>query len=152
MALDLIIYGSDELFRVGGQGSASHMMSFPGVISKIEATDNDSEDLVSKKEKFTEEIVCPKCNGTRLKEEALSFKLDNLNISQVSAMEIENLADWVASLEPKLDSRQKAIARDIIKELKDRIGFLLDVGLEYLSLDRSTKSLSGGFRFNHLWL
>ncbi|MPM38220.1 UvrABC system protein A [bioreactor metagenome] len=59
-------------------------------------------------------------------------------------MEIENLADWVASLEPKLDSRQKAIARDIIKELKDRIGFLLDVGLEYLSLDRSTKSLSGG--------
>lgn len=143
-ALDLIIYGSDELFRVGGQGSASHMMSFPGVISKIEATDNDSEDLVSKKEKFTEEIVCPKCNGTRLKEEALSFKLDNLNISQVSAMEIENLADWVASLEPKLDSRQKAIARDIIKELKDRIGFLLDVGLEYLSLDRSTKSLSGG--------
>lgn len=143
-ALDLIIYGSDELFRVGGQGSASHMMSFPGVISKIEATDNDSEDLVSKKEKFTEEIVCPKCNGTRLKEEALSFKLDNLNISQVSAMEIENLAGWVASLEPKLDSRQKAIARDIIKELKDRIGFLLDVGLEYLSLDRSTKSLSGG--------
>jgi len=143
-ALDLIIYGSDELFRVGGQGSASHMMSFPGVISKIEATDNDSEDLVSKKEKFTEEIVCPKCNGTRLKEEALSFKLDNLNISQVSAMEIENLAEWVSSLEPKLDSRQKAIARDIIKELKDRIGFLLDVGLEYLSLDRSTKSLSGG--------
>ncbi|MEZ7883904.1 MAG: excinuclease ABC subunit UvrA [Bacteroidales bacterium] len=143
-ALDLIIYGSDELFRVGGQGSASHMMSFPGVISKIEATDNDSEDLVFKKEKFTEEIVCPKCHGTRLKEEALSFKLDNLNISQVSAMEIENLADWVASLEPKLDSRQKAIARDIIKELKDRIGFLLDVGLEYLSLDRSTKSLSGG--------
>jgi excinuclease ABC subunit A len=143
-ALDLIIYGSDELFRIGGGGAASHMVNFSGVISRIEQTERDSDDLYLKKERFIEEIVCPVCNGNRLREESLNFRIDNKNIVEVAAMDIDVLADWVASLESKLDEKQKLIAKDIIKELKDRIGFLLNVGLGYLSLDRATKSLSGG--------
>ncbi len=142
-ALNLIIYGSDELFRVSGD-SFSQMMSFSGVISLIEQSDKDSDDLIMKKERFVEEILCPICKGSRLKEEALSFKIDGLNISQVSAMDISLLQIWIGELYGKLDKRAQIIARDIIKELTDRIGFLTDVGLEYLSLDRSTRSLSGG--------
>jgi len=143
-ALDTIIYGSDELFRVGGQGALSQMMSFNGVISKIEQNGSDSDELIGKKERFIEEIVCPECHGTRLKEEALSFKIDNKNISEVTAMDIEVLYEWTSTLNEKLNPKQKIIARDVIKELLDRVGFLMDVGLDYLSLDRSTRSLSGG--------
>ncbi|MDP3436312.1 MAG: excinuclease ABC subunit UvrA [Bacteroidales bacterium] len=142
-ALNLIIYGSDELFRVSGE-SSSQMMSFGGVILMIEQSEKDSDDLIQKKERFVEEILCPVCKGTRLKEESLSFKIDNMNISQVSSMDMDILFEWICTLEAKLDSRQKIIARDVIKELTDRVGFLLDVGLNYLSLDRSTRSLSGG--------
>ncbi len=143
-ALNTIIYGSDELFRVGGSGALSQMMSFSGVISKIEEKESDSDELVMKKERFIEEIVCPECKGSRLKEEALSFRIDNKNIAEVSSLDIEILKDWVSTLDSKLNPKQKIIARDIIKELLDRIGFLMDVGLDYLSLDRSTRSLSGG--------
>ncbi|MFA6334818.1 MAG: excinuclease ABC subunit UvrA [Bacteroidales bacterium] len=143
-ALNTIIYGSDELFRIGGSGALSQMMSFNGVISKVEQNGSDSDELIMKKERFIEEIVCPRCNGTRLKEEALSFKIDDKNIAEVTAMDIEVLQEWVSTLDSKLNPKQKIIARDIIKELLDRIGFLMDVGLDYLSLDRSTRSLSGG--------
>lgn len=143
-ALNTIIYGSDELFRVGGQGALSQMMSFNGVISKIEQNGSDSDELIGKKERFIEEIVCPECYGTRLKEEALSFKIDNKNISEVTAMDIEVLYEWTSTLNEKLNPKQRIIARDVIKELLDRVGFLMDVGLDYLSLDRSTRSLSGG--------
>lgn len=146
-ALNLILYGSDELIRIGGNTSASftpQMVSFPGVISMIEQKDDDSDNIVKKKQRFVEEVVCPVCNGTRLKKESLSFKLDNKNIAEVSAMNIDLLYEWVNGLEKNLDNRQKQIARDVIKELIDRIGFLKDVGLNYLSLDRSTRSLSGG--------
>jgi len=143
-ALNIIIYGSDELFRVGPSPAVSQMMSFNGVIAKVEQSDSDSDDLVVKKERFTEETQCPVCHGTRLKEEALSFRISSKNISEIAAMDIEVLYNWVDTLEDKLNPRQKAIARDIIKELRERIGFLIDVGLNYLSLDRSTRSLSGG--------
>jgi len=142
-ARNLILYGSDELFRIG-QGSDSQMVSFQGVISKVDFTGNESEKMLSKKDVYVEEMVCPLCGGTRLKSEALYFKIDNKNISEVSAMSINNLYDWVLTLEDKLSSKQKIIATDILKELKDRIGFLKEVGLTYLSLDRSTRSLSGG--------
>lgn len=142
-ARNLILYGSDELFRIG-QGSDSQMVSFQGVLSKVDFTGNESEKMLSKKDAYVEEMVCPLCGGTRLKNEALYFKIDNKNISEVSAMSINDLYDWVVTLEDKLSSKQKIIATDILKELKDRIGFLKEVGLTYLSLDRSTRSLSGG--------
>lgn len=142
--LDLILYGSDELFRVGGNGAASHMVSFQGVLSRVEQSEKDSEEMLLRKEQFFEETTCPACKGTRLKDEALNFKIDNKNIAQLAAMDIEELHSWVCSLPEKLDDRQRIIARDIVKELKERTGFLLNVGLGYLSLSRTTKSLSGG--------
>ncbi len=125
-ALTLIIYGSDELFRVG-EGAMSEMVSFPGIVGDIE-----------------DKIVCPECGGTRLKKECGCFKIDGKPIWEVSAMEISALKEWLLSLPAKLDNRENAIARDILKELNERVQFLLDVGLDYLSLDRATASLSGG--------
>lgn len=124
--VSLIIFGSDELFRVG-EGASSEMVAFPGIIEDI-----------------SEKIVCPVCHGTRLNKEAGYFKIDGKAISEVSAMEISSLKEWIDSLEGKLSKRENTIARDILKELRERTSFLIDVGLEYLSLDRATASLSGG--------
>jgi len=143
-ALNTILYGSDELFRISKGGSYSNMMTFPGVISKLEQNDSDSDDLLVRKERFIEEGLCPECNGTRLKKEALCFKIDGMNIADVSALDIDMLGQWIESLPEKLSNRESIIAKDILKELNSRINFLMDVGLEYLSLDRTTRSLSGG--------
>ena len=91
-----------------------------------------------------DKITCPVCGGTRLNKDTKYFKIDGKTISEVAAMEISQLAEWFMSLEGKLGSRESLIARDILTELKDRTAFLLDVGLDYLSLDRATSSLSGG--------
>ena len=124
--VDLIIFGSDELFRVG-EGTSSEMVSFPGIVGDI-----------------NEKIVCPVCGGTRLNKETTYFKIDGKTISEVAAMEICQLREWLDTIEANFAKRESLIARDILKELKDRVGFLLDVGLDYLSLDRATASLSGG--------
>ena len=124
--ISLIVFGSDELFRVG-EGTSSEMVSFGGIVSDI----NDK-------------IVCPVCGGSRLNQDTTYFKIDGKTISEVSAMEISQLKDWFASLDEVFGKRESTIARDILKELKDRVQFLLDVGLDYLSLDRATASLSGG--------
>ena len=124
--VSLIVFGSDELFRVG-EGTSSEMVAFPGIVSDI-----------------NEKIVCPECGGTRLNKETTYFKIDGKTISEVAAMEISQLNEWLHRLEGNFGKRENIIARDILKELKDRVGFLLDVGLDYLSLDRATASLSGG--------
>ena len=124
--ISLIVFGSDELFRVG-EGASSEMVSYSGIVGDI-----------------NEKIVCPECKGTRLNKETTYFKIDGKTISEVAAMEISQLNEWLHSLDGVFGKRESAIARDILKELKDRVGFLLDVGLEYLSLDRATGSLSGG--------
>ena len=124
--VSLIVYGSDELFRVG-EGTSSEMVSFSGIVGDI-----------------NEKIVCPVCGGSRLNKETTYFKIDGKTISEVAAMEIGQLRDWLFSLDDVFGKRESTIARDILKELKDRVSFLLDVGLDYLSLDRATASLSGG--------
>ena len=124
--ISLLIFGSDELFRVG-EGASSEMVSFPGIVDSI-----------------SDKVVCPVCGGTRLNKETEYFKIDGKTISEVSAMEISSLQEWIGTLDDRLGQREKLIARDILKELKDRVSFLMDVGLEYLSLDRATASLSGG--------
>ena len=124
--VSLLIFGSDELFRVG-EGASSEMVSFPGIVDSI-----------------SDKIVCPVCNGTRLNKAAGYFRIDGKTISEVSAMEISALQEWLSTLEDRLEPRERTIARDILKELKERVSFLMDVGLEYLSLDRATASLSGG--------
>ena len=125
-AISLIVYGSDELFRVG-DGALSEMVSFPGIVEDID-----------------EKVVCPVCHGTRLNEQTNCFKIDGKTISEVAAMEMSALAEWFAALPSHLSDRENIIARDILKELSERTGFMLDVGLDYLSLDRATSSLSGG--------
>ena len=124
--ISLLVFGSDELFRVG-EGTSSEMVSYPGIVDDI-----------------SEKIVCPVCNGTRLNKETTYFRIDGKCIHEVSAMEISELRKWLDSLDGKLNDRERLIARDILKELRERVTFLLDVGLEYLSLDRATSSLSGG--------
>ena len=125
-AVSLLVFGSDELFRIG-EGSQSEMVGWDGVVEDID-----------------DKIVCPVCHGTRLNENTNYFKIDGKTISEVSAMEISDLQRWLASLPEKFSAKERAIARDILKELTDRVDFLMDVGLEYLSLDRPTGSLSGG--------
>ena len=140
---DMIVNGTDELFRVNLK-DGRQLASFPGIISKLEQSEDENVETFERKERYVEEVVCPECNGSRLKKEALCFKIDDKDIAQVSALSIDDLYDWVVSLPDKLDKKQKLIAEDILKELGDRIGFLKGVGLNYLSLDRSTRSLSGG--------
>ncbi len=124
--VSLIVFGSDELFRVG-EGTSSEMVSFSGIVGDIQ-----------------EKIVCPVCGGTRLNKETTYFKIDGKTISEVASLEISQLRNWLYSLDGVFGKREGLIARDILKELKDRVSFLLDVGLDYLSLDRATASLSGG--------
>ena len=125
-AISHIIFGSDELFRVG-EGGLSEMVTFDGIVDDID-----------------EKIVCPVCHGTRLNENALCFRIDGKTIAEVAAMEMTELKEWFLSLPGKLNARENNIARDILKELGERVQFMLDVGLDYLSLDRPTASLSGG--------
>ncbi|MFA5712861.1 MAG: excinuclease ABC subunit UvrA, partial [Bacteroidales bacterium] len=146
-ALNLILYGSDELIRISGNHSAgkysSHMVTFDGIVSLIEKRDEE-ENLKHRSRHFTEEVVCDVCNGTRLKKEALNFKVDGKRIAELSAMEVSKLYSWMEGLEGRLERKKALIARELLKELRERLGFLLQVGLEYLSLDRATATLSGG--------
>ena len=144
-ALQVILYGSEELLRIGSSESDMEMSSFPGILSQLATGDEEeSERKQARKEHFLEEMPCPVCGGTRLKKEALYFKIDGKNIAEVADMDISALYDWVKALPSRLTNRQRAIADDILKELSDRIGFLKAVGLEYLSLSRATRTLSGG--------
>ncbi|MBQ5827663.1 MAG: excinuclease ABC subunit UvrA, partial [Bacteroidales bacterium] len=138
--LDMIIYGTDELFRVN-LTDGTQLAPFAGVISKLE---QNNEEVSEKKERFIEEVECPECHGNRLNKDALYFKIDEKDIAQVSALDIDQLAEWIESLPDKLTPKQNLIAQDILKELRDRVGFLQQVGLNYLSLNRATRSLSGG--------
>jgi excinuclease ABC subunit A len=145
-AMNIILYGSDETFRLAEtpMGTTGYVMSFDGVVAYISRDDDDSEKAKKKIEQFTRYITCPDCNGTRLKEEALFFRFADKNISELSDMDIESLYHWFLQVDDKLNSKQKAIARDILKEIRERLHFLLDVGLSYLSLSRSSGTLSGG--------
>ena len=125
-AVTLLVYGSDELFRVG-DGTLSEMEAWTGVIDHIE-----------------DRITCPDCHGTRLSKDALCFRIDGKTIAEVSAMEMTELRQWLDTIPEGFTQREKNVSRDILKELRERVQFMLDVGLDYLSLDRATSSLSGG--------
>ena len=125
-AVSTLVYGSEEYFRIG-EGSLAESVTWPGVLDDID-----------------EKIECPVCHGSRLREETNYFKIDGKTIAEVSAMEVSDLQKWLATLPGKLKGKAKAVSHDILKELTDRVGFLVDVGLEYLTLDRASSSLSGG--------
>jgi excinuclease ABC subunit A len=145
--MNMILNGSDELLRVqAASGSQlNYMITFDGIVSMLENAEEDPEPgKAAATARFIRYATCPVCHGTRLKEETLYFKIAGAPISELAAMDLDTLADWFSHLDAKLNKKQQAIARDVLKEIRDRLGFLRDVGLSYLSLNRSTRSLSGG--------
>ena len=148
-ALNTILYGSDEVFKVKPAyegGSSSYSVSFDGIVNLLarQEEESDSPSMQRWVQEFMNEIPCPKCSGSRLKKEALHFKIGNRNITELAQLGIAELQDWFASVENRLSEKQNIIAKDIIKEIRSRVQFLLDVGLDYLTLDRSSRTLSGG--------
>lgn len=140
--MNIILNGSEGLIRVDTRGGLSEMVTFPGLLSRFEVDGEEEDDSVASR--YSSEVVCPECHGKRLRKDSLCFKIGGLDIAEVSDMDVSVLYDWVGGLKDKLDPRGQAVAADIVKELRERIGFLVDVGLSYLSLSRSTMSLSGG--------
>ena len=140
--MNIILNGSEDLIRVDTRGGLSEMITFPGLLSRFEVDGEEDDDSVASR--YSSEVVCPECHGKRLRKDSLCFKIGGLDIAEVSDMDVSVLYDWVGGLKDKLDPRGQAVAADIVKELRERIGFLVDVGLSYLSLSRSTMSLSGG--------
>ena len=147
--MDAILYGSNETFDVElkeARLSKSYKINFEGIINFIEDQFKNSSSTKLRRwaSEFMVKKECEICNGSRLKKESLFFKIDEKNISEVAEMDIIELKKWIDSLESKLNEKQKIIGNEIIKELSKRIQFLIDVGLNYLSLNRSSRSISGG--------
>lgn len=148
--LHKIIYGDPEPLRIEagelGLIGGTHLIAWNGVVDVIEKeSDDESGSKGNKwKEQFLRYEECSLCHGTRLKKESLFFRIGDKNIGDVARLSIEELAGWLETVEGQLSSRNKVIAHDILKEIRERVGFLLDVGLGYLSLSRASASLSGG--------
>lgn len=148
-AMQMILYGTNERIALKNSPlgtSMNYFMSYEGVIKYIE---NQKEEATGKKaqkwaNQFVKHQMCPKCKGMRLKTESLHFRIDEKNIAQLAKMDLSQLSEWFNGLERRLTARQKKIGTEVVKEIRDRIRFLLDVGLGYLSLDRSARTLSGG--------
>ncbi|MBI1286017.1 MAG: excinuclease ABC subunit UvrA [Flavobacteriales bacterium] len=147
-AMNVILYGSSEVFKVKDERSSgsSYSLSFEGIINFIsrQSEEGDSKALQKWASSFTHLKTCPTCEGARLKKEALHFKLNGKNIAEISALDLQELQNWFEALPATFDDKQELIATEIIKEIQTRVQFLLDVGLDYLSLDRPARSLSGG--------
>jgi excinuclease ABC subunit A len=145
--IDKLLNGTSETLKIDGPtGSGDYQVNFEGIINFIarQADENASRPIQRWAKSFMNQVTCPTCQGARLRKEALNFKLDNKNIAEVAQLGIDRFDEWINQLEKKLSEKQLRIATEILKEIKDRSGFLMDVGLDYLSLDRSAKTLSGG--------
>ena len=148
-AIEMILYGGKEKFTLESKTlgvARNYSIDFEGIANFIESQYKNAESTSIKRwaKEYMDKVTCPVCKGSRLKKESLFFKVNDKNISELAHFDISDLAIWFNHLESDLTEKQQAIASEIIKEIKSRIQFLLDVGLNYLSLDRSSKSLSGG--------
>ncbi|MBT3748310.1 MAG: excinuclease ABC subunit UvrA, partial [Bacteroidetes bacterium] len=148
-ALRVILFGSDENFKLENTPlgtSSNYFLSFDGIVSYISLQKNDNQSKKAQKwaNQFIITIDCPDCHGSRLKLESRYFKVDGKNIADLARMDIADLVSWFDNLESRLSERQVKIAREVLKEIRNRLSFLMEVGLEYLSIDRSTRTLSGG--------
>jgi excinuclease ABC subunit A len=148
-AMEMILNGGNEKFSINSKTAGvtkEYKIEFEGIAHFIKNQHDESGSTTIKRwaKEFMDEINCPDCNGSRLKKESLFFKIENKNIADLSAMDISELNDWFAKLPKQLSDKQKIIATEILKEINDRLQFLLNVGLNYLALSRSSKSLSGG--------
>lgn len=145
----IILNGSPDMITVPVEYNKynvqNYQINFDGIIKMLEEqqerkTEDQGEDL----DNYRTVKICPECHGARLKKESLNFKIDGKNIFELATMDIVTLNDWFRDLEERLTDRQNIIAKEILKEIRTRIGFLLDVGLSYLTLDRTARTLSGG--------
>ena len=148
-ALDMILYGGNEKFSVESKTlgvTRNYSIDFEGIANFIESQYRNADSASIKRwaKAYMDKVNCTECHGSRLKKESLYFKVNGKNISDLAHMDIVDLANWFKDLENHLSEKQKTISAEIIKEIRARIQFLLDVGLDYLTLDRSSKSLSGG--------
>ena len=144
-AMNVILYGSNEIYSTEKENHST--ISFEGIANFIAAQIDDENNSGRMKKwamGYMAHLECPECHGSRLKKEALYFKLDEKNIAELAQMDISALYEWSLHIEKKLSSKQLTIGREILKEITKRIRFLLDVGLDYLTLNRSSRSLSGG--------
>jgi excinuclease ABC subunit A len=148
-ALSIILNGSDESFKLINTPlgmSSNYFLNFEGIINYIGnyQSDSSAEEGKNWTDQYVQKVVCPECKGTRLKKESLFFKIAEKNIAELSDMDIDLLYQWFSTIETQLSDKQKQIGRDVLKEIRERLSFLLDVGLNYLSLNRTSRSLSGG--------
>ena len=148
-AIDEILHGSLKKIKISKDKvhtNSDYFIEFNGIIKYLQDVIDNDESSTGQKwaDQFMAEVECPECHGMRLKKESLSYKIWDKNISEVANMDILELKDWLEHVEEHLDEQQKKIAHEILKEIKTRINFLLDVGLDYLSLNRQSATLSGG--------
>ncbi|UCG27142.1 MAG: excinuclease ABC subunit UvrA [Bacteroidales bacterium] len=148
-ALHIILHGSEEPFKLLNTPlgtSSNYFLSFEGIVNYVLNMQNDEGNRRNHKAglQYIRKITCPKCNGLRLKEESLHFRIAGKNIAELASMDIGELYHWLVRLDKRLAVKQKLIAAEILKEIRSRLTFLLNVGLHYLSLDRTARSLSGG--------
>jgi len=148
-ALNKVLYGSNEVLKLSNTPlgmTSNYFLTFEGVVNfvgNIEAI-NGKKNGTRLKDQYVQYDVCPECNGTRLKKESLYFRIAEKNIGELSAMDIRELSKFLSDVEKKLTGKQRLIAAEILKEIRARLGFLLEVGLDYLSLNRGARTLSGG--------
>lgn len=148
-AIQIILHGGNEKFEIQSKNlgvTRNYEIDFEGIVSFIKNQYKNSESTSIKRwaKGFMDEVSCTSCDGKRLKKESLHFKIADQNISDLAQMDVLELADWFQNITQKLSEKQLTIASEILKEIRTRIQFLLDVGLDYLTLDRTSKSLSGG--------
>ena len=147
-ALNDILNGTNERLslRTETMSTSNYFLTFDGLVKYIEMQQDDTATSAAQKwaGQFFSRSVCPECQGARLNREALHFKLNDKNIAQLAAMDISELRDWIEDLHNHVNSTQWEIAREIVKEISSRLNFLLEVGLDYMSLNRNSASLSGG--------
>ena len=147
--IDQLLFGNKEepivvTVSYGSYGSREYRVEFEGIFKMLEEFSGKSSDEAPSLDDFRTKVTCPACEGARLKKESLHFKVADKNIHELSTLDISALKEWFDQVESKLDERQLVIAIEILKEIRARLGFLLDVGLNYLTLDRTAKTLSGG--------
>src|ERR1700741_1596067 len=146
-AVNVLLYGSDELFTFKTDANPEgYSFTFEGIANFIikQAEEVSSPGMLRWIQGFTNKINCDVCKGTRLKKEALYFKVDKKNIAELGEMDVVSLHNWFNGIEKRISKNQQIIAKEILKEIRTLIGFLLDVGLDYVTLNRSSKTLSGG--------
>ena len=148
-AMDEVLYGSLEKLKIAKElvhTTSDYFVSFDGIIKYLRTVMENDDSSAGKKwaDQFIAEAQCPECHGHRLNREALSYKIWDKNIADLAEMDITELKDWVDHVEEHMSEKQRTIAVEIIKEIRKRINFLLDVGLDYLALNRQSATLSGG--------